>query len=86
MRAVQIRDHLKAQPFRPLRVHVSDGSYYDIAHPEMAYVTTMQVVMALSMSPEDLPDRVVFCDPLHVTRIEPLDGRRGAKRRSTRRS
>ena len=83
MRPAQIRDHLKAQPFRPIRVHVSDGSSYEIRHPEMAFVTTTQVMIALKMSTEDLPDKVVFCDPVHITCIEPLDGVK-AKRRTKR--
>ena len=73
MRPVQVRDHLQIQPFRPIRVHISDGSSYDIRHPEMAYVTATQVMIALEMSVEDLPDKVVFCDPVHITRIEPLN-------------
>ena len=83
MRPAQIRDHLKTQPFRPIRVHISDGSSYDIRHPEMAYVTTTQVMIALKMSTEDLPDKVIFCDPVHITRIEPLNGAK-AKRRTKR--
>lgn len=73
MRPAQVRDHLKTEPFRPIRVHISDGSAYDIRHPEMAYVTATQVMIALKMSEEDLPDKVIFCDPVHITRIEPLD-------------
>lgn len=76
MRPRQIRAHLKSEPFRPVRVHDSDGSSYDIRHPEMAYVTVSQVMIALEMSEDDVPDKVVFCDPLHSTRIEPLDGRK----------
>ena len=74
MRPGQIRDHLKIQPVRAIRVHISDGSSYDIRHPEMAYVTATQVMIALEMSEDDLPDKVVFCDPVHITRLEPLDG------------
>ena len=84
MRPAQIRDHLKTEPFRPIRVHISDGSSYDIRHPEMAFVTTTQLMIALKMSTEDLPDKVIFCDPVHITRIEPLDGAR-PRRRKTRR-
>lgn len=84
MRPGLIRDHLKIRPFRPIRVHISDGSSYDIRHPEMAYVTASQVMIALEMSEEDLPDKVVFCDPVHITRIEPLDGAK-PKRRAKRR-
>ena len=84
MRPGQIRDHLKIQPFRAIRVHISDGSSYDIRHPEMAYVTATQVMIALEMSEDNLPDKVVFCDPVHITRLEPLDGAK-PKRRTKRR-
>ncbi|MEE9296155.1 MAG: hypothetical protein V3W34_14510 [Phycisphaerae bacterium] len=83
MRPGQIREHLKIQPFRPIRVHISDGSSYDIRHPEMAYVTASQVMIALEISEDDLPDKVVFCDPVHIARIEPLDGAK-PKRRTKR--
>ena len=84
MRPARIRDHLKTQPFHPIRVHMSDGSSYDVRHPEMAFVTTTQLMIALKMSVEDLPDKVIFCDPVHVTRIEPFNGDR-RKRPSQRR-
>lgn len=74
MRPARIRDHLKARPFRSLRIHTSDGSSYDIPHPEMAYVTASHMMVALEISADDLPDKVMFCDPVHITRIEPLDG------------
>ena len=83
MRPGQVRDHLKIQPFRPIRVHISDGSSYGIRHPEMAYVTASQVMIALEMSGDGLPDKVVFCDPVHITRIEPLDETK-PKRRAKR--
>ncbi len=83
MHPSKVRDHLKAEPFRPIRVHISDGSSYDIRHPEMAFVTAFQVIIALEMSEDDLPDKVVFCDPVHITRIEPIDGAK-SKRRAKR--
>ena len=72
MRATQIREHLKSQPFCPIRLYISDGSFYDIRHPEMAYVTASQVMIAMELSSDNLPDKVVFCDPVHITRVEPL--------------
>jgi hypothetical protein len=74
MHPAQVRDHLKVQPFRPIRVYISDGSSYEVRHPEMAFVTATQVMIALELSTDNLPDKVVCCDPVHITRIEPLDG------------
>lgn len=74
MRPLQIREHVMARPFRPIRLHISDGASYDIRHPEMAFVTATQVMIALRLAEDGLPDQVVFCDPVHITRIEPING------------
>lgn len=47
-------------------------------------MTTTQLIIALKVSTEDLPDNVVFCDPVHVTRIEPINGTRPKRRRTKR--
>ena len=70
----RILDHLRRQPFRPIRIYLSEGSSYEVAHPELALVTRREVVIALPEAEGALPDRSVFCDPLHITRIEPIDG------------
>ena len=35
-------------------------------------VTRTDVAIALKVTEGDLPDQMVFCDPLHITRILPL--------------
>ena len=74
MRPEEIRDKLRRRPFHPLRVYLSDGSSHDVRHPEMAYVSRREVVIGVPGNSGDLPVRSVYCDPLHVTRIEPIDG------------
>ena len=39
-------------------------------------------MIALRMAEDDLPDQVVFCDPVHITHIEPLNGTK--RRKSTK--
>ena len=73
MRPDHIREHLRATPFRPIRVFLSDGSSYEVRHPEMAIVARRQVIIALPVDNDGLPERVVTCDPLHITGIEPLE-------------
>jgi hypothetical protein len=34
----QILAYIKAQPFRPFRVHMASGKTYDVRHPEMLKV------------------------------------------------
>ena len=83
MRAQRILAHLRKQPFVPIRVFVSDGATYDVRHPEMAAVSSVEVVIGLEPFEEDVPQRFAYCDPIHITRIEPINGRK-AKRRPKR--
>ena len=34
----QVLSHVKAQPFRPFRLHMASGKSFDIRHPEMVKV------------------------------------------------
>lgn len=81
MRPDEIRAHLRKQPFRPIRVSISDGSSYDVRYPELILVTRTEVVIALDPGNDAIPERSAYCDPVHITRIEPLDGE---NRKSTR--
>jgi hypothetical protein len=85
MRPEEIVARLREQPFRGLRIHISDGQSYDVTHPELLLVTRTIVHIALPPVVHGVATgRSVYCDPIHVTRIEPLDGRKrrkGAKSR-----
>lgn len=76
MRAETIRDYLRAAPFVPFRVFLSDGTWHDIPHPEWAWITRNRLFIATGVDREGLPDRNVMCDMLHVTKVEspPADG------------
>ncbi len=76
MRADEIRAPLRKHPFRPIRVYISDGSSYDVRHPELMFVTRSEVVIALDPGNDAVPERSVYYDPVHITRIEPLNGRK----------
>ena len=72
MRAEEIREHLRTRPFVPIRVFLSDGSAYEVRHPDMAMVTQRLLIIGIQPRRDGIPMRSVHCDPLHVTRIEPL--------------
>ena len=74
MRTDEIRAHRRRQPFRPIRVYVSDGASYDVRHPEMMFVTRSEVVIAMDPGDDQIPERSAYLDPVHITRIEPIDG------------
>ena len=70
-----IQKHLLSQPFRPFRVFLSDGAVYEVLQPEMVLVMQREVVIALPKAGEQFPRHLVYCDLLHITRIEPINGR-----------
>ena len=77
MRANEIIRILREAPFTGLRIYISDGLSYEVYHPDMMLVTERKVYIALPPSREDAaPGGAVHCDPLHITRIEPLNGRK----------
>ena len=77
MRPEELRHLLDRKPFVPIRLHSTDGTTYDIRHPEMALLTRSTVEIGL---PEDeaskIADRVVYCTLLHIVRVENLNGQR----------
>ena len=82
MRLSEILSHHRRQLFQPIRIYVSDGSSYEVRHPEFMYVTATTVVIGQDPEVEGVPGGAVYCDPLHITRIEPLtDGKAAPKRR-----
>ena len=44
MNPKSFRVELRRQPFVPLRIFLTDGKTYDIRHPEMAIVTSREVL------------------------------------------
>lgn len=80
-----LQERVLQQPFEPFRVCLSDGASYEVRQPEMMLVTRRQVIIALPKPGEEIARRVVYCDPLHITRIEPINGRTASARPKTRR-
>ncbi|MBN2579797.1 MAG: hypothetical protein JXB10_12480 [Pirellulales bacterium] len=76
-----IQKHLLHHPFRPFRIFVSDGAVYDVRQPEMVLVGQRDVVIGLPKPGEQFPRDMAYCDLLHITRIEPINGRTKPKTR-----
>jgi hypothetical protein len=74
MRAEETRAQLSRRPFTPLRIHLTDGTTYDIRHPEMALLTRSSIEIGIEGQPGSLiADQVMYCSLLHVVRIENLN-------------
>jgi hypothetical protein len=64
---------VRRRPFVPFRLHVSDGSSYDIRHPDMILVTRRSAILALPGDPDQVPERSTTVALVHVTRLEEID-------------
>ncbi len=78
MRQNELFDALQARPFRPLRIHVSDGSVYEVRHPELVHLTRSSALICTPLvgQPPALIDRFNLVDLLHITQIEYADSAR----------
>jgi len=70
----EIIERLRERPFTGLKVYISDGEVYEVRHPEMILVTRSIVHIAQPPFKENVPTVSVYVDPLHVTRIVPMNG------------
>lgn len=74
MTAEDLIELLEERPFRPLRLRLADGRFYDIRHPEMAIVTPSIVAIGLSAGTASrLAERVTHCSISHIVEAEPVD-------------
>jgi hypothetical protein len=74
MTANELAKLLEHRPFRPLRLHLADGRYREIRHPEMAIVLEDDVVIGV---PRDAKTRVAmelaYCSIPNIVEVEPFD-------------
>jgi hypothetical protein len=68
------RDLLTQRPFRLFRLVMSSGQTYEVRHPEMAWLTRTDILVAIDADEDDLPSRFHICSLLHVVSVEPLSG------------
>jgi hypothetical protein len=62
------------RPFVPFRLHLSDGTAYEVRHPEMIMLGRRSAVIGISEEINGRPmyDRHVTVALLHIVRLEPL--------------
>lgn len=73
IRPEDILNLTRRRPFAPFRIHMSDGSSFEVRHPELAMVLQSRVVIGVPPAdPERPPKELQFCSILHITRLEEL--------------
>lgn len=70
----QLRDLLRRQPFLPIRLHISDGTSYDIRHPDKALLTRSTIDVGIEEEPgSGIADSIVYMPLGHVVKAERLN-------------
>ena len=73
MHPAEIREVLRQVPFEPFRLRLTDGSSFDVPHPDFLTLSKTAVHVAIDPSGKDeIPSRIVRISPLHITHLEPM--------------
>lgn len=67
------RELLAHRPFKPFRLVTSSGQSYDVRHPEMALLTTSDILVGTGDADDGVPAEFKTSSLLHATAIEPLN-------------
>ena len=63
---------VRERPFRPFRLVLSEGTPYEVRHPEQIMVARDSAVIGLPGSEQDLFETTVLVDLFHIVRLEPI--------------
>jgi hypothetical protein len=78
MPATDLLRMLRAQPFAPFRMHVSEGVVYDIRHPEMVIVMAASAIVAFpDPANEEMASGWEVVDLRHIIRLELIQSQAG---------
>jgi len=63
----------RRQPFEPFRLVVTDGTTYDIRHPEFCMVLQTSVIVGVPPNPgTGIPESAEWIDARHILKVIPL--------------
>ena len=69
-----ITKRLRARPFEPFRVCLTDGTSYVVPHPELLMVGRRSAVLGIVRQPQDIYYfKTIDIDLRHIIRREPAD-------------
>lgn len=78
MTSETFREIIGRRPFEPFRVVMSSGESYNVLHPEMVFVTSKALILALTDPGHVDGERLAFCSYLHIAHVETLKPSRAA--------
>ena len=69
-----LHDRLHAQPFEGCRMRMTDGSYYEVRHPESVLLGRRTAMVGVKESAsQNYYDRFVTVSLPHIVRLEPVE-------------
>jgi hypothetical protein len=73
MRPDELLSLVRARPFVPLRIHLTDGQTYDVRHPDQMIVLRGRVDVGVGADPQTgAAERVDHVSLLQVVRVEEM--------------
>ena len=66
----EIKNLVKAQPFKPFRLFMTDGASYEVREPHEAQAFGNAIVVGADRDDSGWPQRIVILDPRLITRME----------------
>jgi hypothetical protein len=79
--STQLKQKMDAKPFKPFRIHMSDGKAYDVPNHDAAWVIAGAMVVGKEFNAKGFAELVARCAIIHITRIEDLPARKPARRK-----
>lgn len=75
MRYQTLMEKRYAEPFEPFRIHLSNGRFYDVRHPELLIVGRHTSHLGVAIEEEDfvLADRMIQIANDQITDTVPLE-------------
>jgi hypothetical protein len=70
--ALELKERMKLEPFKPFRICMSDGKTYDITNHDMMFVKRNAVLIGINFDDNSIAERLIECALLHITRVEDI--------------
>jgi hypothetical protein len=66
---------IRRQPFQPFRLHLTDGTAYEVRHPELIMVGRRSAVIGIAGAQQGPPfyERTATVSLPHIVRLEPME-------------
>jgi hypothetical protein len=68
--ALQLRERMQENPFRPFRITLSDGRSFKIPNHDAAFVKRNAIEVGVGLDSNSFAEKYVECALLHITSVE----------------